>query len=200
MRWPSSSSLGKGSTTALEATALLGMRGPFGNRDTEFAAKRQGASADFFSLKTGLQHTQVIDRWALAGKLEMQLASGPLVSNEQFAAGGAESVRGYLEGERVGDSALRWAFELRSPKLALADTGFPLRIGAVAFYEGARLRTLQPVFPQPTYQLLRGAGIGLRVTGDRGLSFDLDLARALEDGDLTRAGDTRVHSRLLWSF
>lgn len=192
--------LGTGRTTTLEATTTLGMRGVFGNRDADFAAKRHGASADFFVLRGGLQHTELIERWSLAGKLEMQIASGPLVSNEQFAAGGAESVRGYLEGERVGDGALRWAVELRTPKLALAGRESPLRFTGVTFYEGARLRTLMPVYPQPSYQLLRGAGIGLRVDGGHGLSFDLDWARALDTADLTRAGDMRMHARLLWNF
>lgn len=190
---------GDGSTTTLEATATHGLREVFGNHDDEFAAKRSGASAGFFSLRTGLQHTETIRRWALAGRLELQLASGPLVSNEQFSAGGAESVRGYLEGERVGDAALRWMLELRTPSLALGE-GSPLRLTGLAFYEGARLRTLEPVAPQPGHYLMRGAGIGLRLVANAGLSLDLDWARALDDADITRAGDTRVHARLLWSF
>jgi len=191
--------LGNGRTTTLEAAATHGLRGLFGNRDEEFEAKRSGASASFFALRTGLQHTETIERWALSGKLESQIASGPMVSNEQFSAGGAESVRGYLEGERVGDAALRWTFELRTPALAMGE-GSSLRLNGIAFYEGARLRTLQPVAPQPDHYLLRGTGVGLRLAANAGLSLDLDWARALDDADITRAGDTRIHARLLWSF
>jgi hemolysin activation/secretion protein len=195
-----SSWLGDGRSTTLDATATLGMRGLFGNNETEFAAKRHGASADFMSLRTGVQHTETLRRWALSGKLEMQFASGPLVSNEQFAAGGAESVRGYLESERVGDKSLRWSFELKTPKMAPTGSASPLRLTGLAFYEGARLVTMQPVYPQPQTHLLRGTGVGLRVEGGHGLSLDLDVARAIDDGDLTRAGDIRLHSRLLWNF
>lgn len=192
--------MGNGNSTTLEATVTHGLRGLLGNRDDEFAAKRSGASADFYSLRSGVQHTEIFGRWTLAGKVEMQLASGPLVSNEQFAAGGAESVRGYLEGERVGDEALRWTFELRTPKLAFAGQESPWRLSGLAFYDGAKLRTLDQVAPLPTFQLLRGAGLGLRVDGNRGLSFDLDGARALDDADVTRAGNFRVHARLLWNY
>jgi len=193
--------LSNGSTTTLETTVTHGVRGLLGNRDEQFAAKRSGASADFFSLRTAVQHTEILARWSLAGKLEMQIASGPLVSNEQFSAGGAESVRGYLEGERVGDSATRLAFEVRTPKFSFSDDdSSPFRFNVLAFVEGVRLKTLQPAAPQPTYQLLRGAGVGLRFAGSHGFSFDLDLARAFDDADLTRAGDMRVHSRLLWDF
>ena len=34
--------------------------------------------------------------WQSATKTAFQLASGPLVSNEQYSAGGATSIRGYL--------------------------------------------------------------------------------------------------------
>ena len=190
--------LGNGRTTMLETTVTHGMRGLFGNRDDEFV--RNGSSADFFSLRGNMQHTEVFANWSLAGKLEMQIASGPLVANEKFASGGAESVRGYLEGEKVGDSAVHWTVEVRTPKLAFADESAQLKLSGVAFYEGARLRTLQPAPLQPAYWLLRGAGIGLRVSGNHGLNFDLDLARAYDDADITRAGDTRLHSRLLWDF
>jgi hemolysin activation/secretion protein len=192
--------LGEGRSTTLDATATHGLRGLIGNRDAEFAAKRSGASASFFALRSGLQHTETVARWTLAGKLEMQLASGPLVSNEQFAAGGAESVRGYLEGERVGDAALRWSFEVRTPKVGFAGKDSPLRLNGLAFYEGARLRTLQSVAPQPPFQLLRGAGLGLRLGGSHGVSLDVDWARAIDNADQTRAGDNRVHARLLWDF
>lgn len=192
--------LGNGSVTTFDATATHGVRGLFGSNDEAFNAKRHGASASFFALRSGIRHSETISRWTLSGKLEVQVASGPLVSNEQFAAGGAESVRGYYEGERVGDNATRWAIEARTPKLNLAGKGSPWALSGIAFYEGARLRTQQPGALQPPVRLLRGTGVGLRATGSHGLSLDIDWAYALDDADLTRAGDSRVLARLLLDF
>ncbi len=192
--------LGKDSSTALEATAAIGLRGLFGNRDAEFAAKRLGAGADFVVLRSGLRHTENISGWSLSAKLEAQLASGPLVTNEQFAAGGAESVRGYLESERVGDAALRYAFEARSPRLPFLTGDSAPRLNALVFLEGASLRTLEPVFPTPAWRQLRGAGFGLRIAAPRGFKVDLDWAHAFVAGDVTRAGANRVHARLLWEI
>ena len=191
--------LGSGSSTVIEASTALGLKGVFGNRDGEFAAKRAGAGADFLAVRMGAKHTETISRWNLSAKLEAQFASGPLVGNEQFAAGGAESVRGYLESERVGDAAWRYAFEARSPRLAVGGDGGP-RINAIAFFEGVSLRTFEPVFPTPSWRRLRGAGFGLRVAAPRGFSFDIDWAHAYADGDLTRAGNKRIHARLLWEL
>lgn len=192
--------LGNGRTTGLSATATYGVRGFLGNHDAEFAAKRTGASASFFALRTSVEHTEIIQRWALSGKLEFQLASGPLVSNEQFSAGGAESVRGYMEGERVGDQAVRWALELRTPRINLFKSSSPVWLTGLAFAEGVKLRTMQPVYPQPSSYLLQGTGVGLRLTANHGLSFAFDLAYALNNADITRAGDIRAHSRLLLDF
>lgn len=192
--------LGDGRSTLVDASSAIGLNGLLGNRDAEFAARRIGARASFATLRAGVRHTERAGRWTFSGRLDAQFATGPLVSNEQFVAGGAESVRGYLESERASDAGLRYSLEARSPTLLSAGGADALKVNGVAFVEGASLRTFEPVFPTPAWRLLRGAGLGLRVTGLRGLSLDVDWARALTDGDLTRAGDNRFHIRLLWEI
>ena len=191
--------LERGGTTALDATLTSAQRGLFGNSDAAFNAKRSGASADFVAAKIGLRQTQTFGRWTFNARLETQFASGPLVPTEQYAAGGVDTVRGYYESERLGDDALRLAFEGRTPSISFGER-FPLRVAGVAFYEGARLRTREPLFPTPDYYRIRGTGLGLRVSGPGGLSMDLDWARALDDGMITKAGDNRLLARLAWDF
>ncbi|MEC5217715.1 hemolysin activation/secretion protein [Actimicrobium sp. GrIS 1.19] len=191
---------GKNTLTTFDATATLGLRSFFGNNDAEFGGKRFGASADYLALRTGLSRVQPIGRWSVSGKVEMQLASGPLVSNEQFTAGGAESVRGYLEGERAGDSALRASLELRTPQFKPAGETSLWAVTALAFADAARLRTFEAVSPQPAIQQIRGAGIGMRVSAPRALALELDWAHAFDDGDVTKAGSNRVHARLIWDY
>lgn len=192
--------LGENRSTLVDLTLVNGLRGVFGNRDSEFDAKRLGASADFVTLRAGVRHTEKLARWTLSGRFEMQVASGPLVTNEQYAAGGAENVRGYLESERVADAAVRYSVEARAPSFGLSGGDGGARFTLLAFADGVSLRTLEPVFPTPAFRALRGAGFGLRVSGVRGLTFDLDLARASRDGDTTRSGDSRIHARLLWEI
>lgn len=192
---------GQNRSTTLDVTATSGLRGFLGNSDAEFDAKRGGASASFLALRTGLQHTENFSRWALYGKLDMQLSSGPLVPTEQFSGGGAESVRGYLEGEHAGDSGMRATVELRTPQFNLGGQGLAWRVSGLAFLDTAHLTTIrQPGDPMPEAQRLRGVGFRLRFSAPRGLSVEVDAARALLDGDTTRAGDKRVHARTLWVF
>lgn len=53
--------------------------------------------------------------WTLSIHQEGQWANEPLISNEQFGAGGAQNVRGYREGEVFGDAGWRANLELKTP-------------------------------------------------------------------------------------
>jgi hemolysin activation/secretion protein len=201
--------LKSGGSTTLDATTTLGLRGAFGNREVDFAAKRPGASAQYLVLRGGLTQSESFGRWSLSGRLEMQLASGMLLPNEQYSAGGSDTVRGYQESEQSGDRAARFGLELRTPGWQLGSAASPVRLTGIGFYEAARLVSLQydpftaSGLPSLT-TLLRGAGVGLRLSGAKGLSFDLDVAKALTDGGAgsnnTKAGDVRLHSRLVWEY
>lgn len=198
-----------GSSTAADSTLVLGVRGILGNRDEDFAAKRPGLSAQYASLRMGLKHTESFQRWSASGRIEIQLATGMLLPNEQYAAGGVDSVRGYLESEQTGDRAYRFSLEVRTPSVQLGSGNWPLRLTGIGFFDAARLTSLQfdpsrsSALPSINYTL-RGTGVGLRMSGPKGLSFDIDLATALNDGgpgsNNTKAGNYRVHSRLIWEF
>lgn len=186
--------------SALDLTLTAGLRGLLGNTDAEFAAKRSGASANYLSVRAGLAHTEPVGRWSLYGKLDVQESTGPLVPTEQMVAGGADSVRGYLEGEIAGDKGVRTTFELRTPRVALGQASADWRLGGLVFFDAVRLKTLQAVEPQPRYDSLRGTGFGLRLSGPAGLSLEADVAKALVGGDITRSGEVRVHARALWAY
>jgi len=190
--------------STLDVSATLGLRGLLGQGDTGFEAKRPGASANYSALRSTFQLYRALDRWLLGAKMEWQAASGPLLPSEQYSAGGADSVRGFLEGERSGDQALRFSFELSSPSVTL-DTGRRnWRLTGLAFVDEALLNTHQPAAGQAANTTLAGAGLGLRLSGPAGVGVQLDAARALTDGDLagggTSRGSWRLHGRLSLEF
>jgi len=190
--------------TTLDISTILGLRGLLGNSDNTFGAKRPGASASFTALRSTLQSFREMGHWSLATKLDGQLASGPLLPSEQFVGGGADSVRGYLEGERSGDQALRVSFELSGPAVKVQMLKTDWRLTALTFLDAARLNTKQPGVGQSATTSLAGAGAGLRMTGPRGIGLQFDAARALTDGDVagggTHKGDWRMHARLSMEF
>jgi len=191
---------GNDRSTGLDLSSALGIRGLLGNEENQFQAKRTGASASFLTVRLGVQHTEPIYDWSLFGRIDTQLASGPLVPTEQMVIGGADSVRGYLEGERAGDYGMRVSLELRTKSYLPAGSTSDWRLNGLAFFDAARTNILQPVAPQPSSYTLAGNGIGLRLTAPHGLSLDMDAAVALRDGDTTKAHSLRLHARAAMAF
>ncbi|MGF6337130.1 hemolysin activation/secretion protein [Bradyrhizobium sp. i1.8.4] len=84
----------------------------------EFDAKRYKASPSFTHLNLDVSHTQELpEGFQLYGKVQGQIADGPLVSSEQFSLGGLDTVRGYLESEVLGDNGAVANLELRTPNV-----------------------------------------------------------------------------------
>jgi hemolysin activation/secretion protein len=79
--------------------------------------------------------------WKLALRGDGQWSSEPLISNEQFGAGGINGVRGYHEGEVFGDSGWRVTSELKLPPYRVGyagqGTGRPLIVRASFFMDYA---------------------------------------------------------------
>ncbi|MBC7804467.1 MAG: ShlB/FhaC/HecB family hemolysin secretion/activation protein [Candidatus Parcubacteria bacterium] len=176
------------------------VRGLFGNREAEFANKRFKAHANYAYFRGDLQRTQNLPKgWSLLGRLDAQAASQPLISSEQFAAGGYESVRGYLESEVLGDDGLRASLELRAPSFATGIEAIR-QFNLVAFYEGARVTLKDPLPGQADKFSLSGAGFGLRLRGWNTVTAALDLAWPLKATANTRSGEAVLRFKLAYEF
>lgn len=184
----------------IDLSLAAGLRGLLGNSDKSFQARRAGASAQFVTMRLGAQHVRMLGRWSLSARVDSQLATGPLVPTEQMVAGGAESVRGYLEGERSGDLGLRVSLEARTPAYSPLGPSSPWRLNGLVFLDAARLKTLQPQAPQVGLHSLAGTGLGLRLVAPGGATVEMDAARALVRGDSTGSGETRLHLRAIWAY
>jgi hemolysin activation/secretion protein len=103
--------------------------------------------------------------------------NAPLISNEQYSAGGATSVRGYLEAERLGDLGAALSLELYSPPLVSGERVPDLRL--FGFMDAASLRVEDPLPEQDASFRLGSAGAGLRFGGFGGMTAEIDWARAL---------------------
>jgi hemolysin activation/secretion protein len=104
-------------TTQLNAAVTYNLR-PLSSDPVDFDNKRFAASASFIHLNADLSHTQDLpEGFQFYGKIQGQVADGPLVSSEQFSVGGLDTVRGYLESEVLGDNGIVGNIELRSPNV-----------------------------------------------------------------------------------
>lgn len=171
-----------------------------GSDRAAFDNKRLKSGGDFITLTAALSRSQeVANLVQLFGRVRGQLASSPLVSSEEFSAGGADTVRGYLESEVLGDNGVLGTVELRSPP-APAAAG-PIGDWQVyAFADGGALFVLDPLPDQKDRFTLASAGIGGRIRLFDYLNGAVDLGLPLVSQTATRARDPRLHFRLWGAF
>jgi hemolysin activation/secretion protein len=197
----------EGPAWKLIMAANLGLRGPFkrtidcgGVRLEQFECKRAGARASFAVFKADADVTLPLPgQWSLNARLGGQGASQPLISNEQIAAGGADSVRGYLDAEQLGDFGMTGRIELSSPPF-LRERLNGGRLQAFAFYDGARLGLIDALPGQDDRWVLSSAGLGLRLAGWHGFRATAALARPLRAGAHTAEGRPRWHLAVAYEF
>ncbi len=114
--------------------------------EQEFADKRFEGRASYAYLRGMFSHEE---SWANDAQMTVrggwQLASRPLVSNEQFVIGGVHTVRGYLEAAALGDDGFNLTLEARTPNYAkhLSDSLDDLRL--LAFVDGGYVSIQQPL-------------------------------------------------------
>ncbi len=173
-----------------------------GQAEDQFACAQRDADGSFMTLRADLRHDRALGAggWRLAGRLALQQATGALVSGEQFALGGADTVRGHLESATAGDQAWLASLTLRTPnqapRLGLA-TNAELVFSAFADAGGTTL--LAPATGQAGHRQLAGAGLGMAVRLGGQLDGNLDLAWPLHRSG-NRLGDPRLHAQLQWKF
>jgi hemolysin activation/secretion protein len=181
----------------------FGIRG-VGNDPEEFEYKRFKAKANYFYLRADAQHDRPL-LWGARAFVRVagQYASDPLISNEQFAVGGADSVRGYLESAELGDNGAYGTLELRSPQFTKWLPNQLQQLYLLAFSDVGVIGILDPLTvdgEKVSRKHLRSWGAGMRLSGFGGLEADLDWAYPLHDTDNTERGDARVHFRVRYGF
>lgn len=168
----------------------------------EFEIKRYKARGNYMYATAGIERTQKLPAGMdLFLKLDGQIADQPLIANEQYSAGGMESVRGYKESEELGDDAIHGTLEFRAPDLArMFDLPEKFSLMPYLFYDAAALRAKDPLPGEDRSATLQGAGVGLRGYVTRYIEYGFDWATALADTDRTERGETRICFRVKCEF
>jgi hemolysin activation/secretion protein len=172
------------------------------SREQNFEDNRYQARSNYFYTSLTLARQQNLPGGAGLGvKLDGQIANTPLISYEQYAAGGMENVRGYLESEEMGDSAFHGMIELKAPDLShMAGLGEKFQIVPYIFYDFAVLMVMDPLPGQDKNMDLQGTGAGIRGRLFRDVEFQTDLAYALSASSRIDRGDCRIYFKVKYQF
>ncbi len=161
------------------ATIHQGLGEVFGGlEEDDRHASRPDADNSFTHFDLDVARVQrVSDTFSFLVRGSGQVSSEPLVAGEQMSIGGADSVRGYPQGEFAGDDGANASFELRAAPLN--DKGL---LQLVAFFDWGMVHRKLPATGQPNDQHLTGTGVGLRISPPwQDASIRFDVGWPLED-------------------
>ena len=189
------------SFTELNNSLTFNLRG-MGSDQRDYDNKRFNASGSFIYLRSDASHTRDLENGArVFGKLQGQVASGPLINNEQFAGGGLGSVRGYLEATALGDYGVAGTLEVRSPTLiGGGEKNQPGRTAEDewrfhAFLDAAVLGIQDSLPGQKSRTRLASMGIGSRIRWREHYNGSVDVAMPLIEQLNADDGSIRVTFR-----
>lgn len=188
-----------GVTTEFSAGITFGIRDLFSN-DEEFNPKRSEASSNFSLLNLDLEQTWLMPaKWKMRYRLRGQLSDSPLVSNEQFSAGGVNTVRGYYEAQIQGDYGLIENLEIETPNFGRSWPGVQ-KLSLLWFYDAAQLRIREPLPDQVDRLKLESSGLALKAMMFDSVKLDVSSGYAFKDaGEITK-GSVRTRARLSLEF
>lgn len=178
-----------GYSTDLNAGIYFHFRG-LGSSETSFDNSRFGASGNFIYFRGDLSHEHDLPGgFQVMGKIQGQVADQPLLSAEQFSAGGLSSVRGYLEGEVPGDNAFIGSIELRSPNFInwIGQSAGEWRL--YTFFDYGYVSINDPLPEQESHWTLASIGAGSRIRLFDHLNGSIDAGLPLTTQSHTVAHD-----------
>lgn len=174
----------------------------FGNDDEQFEDNRYKARASYLYLRPDFQTAWHLGQSLAVVRASGQWASQPLVSNEQFALGGVDSVRGYTEAATAGDRGGAASFEWQSAAAALpgkASNDASIWRWLV-FYDWGSVTVSEPLPEQIDHFVLSSWGGGIRAQVWPHLTASVDIAFPLKPDPAGYRDHLRLHSRLAMEF
>ena len=192
-------------STDFNLKATVGLDG-VANKEEEFELNRIGAEPGFMLVNVDFTHER--EAW-MESKLRFravgQFTSQPLISNLQYAAGGAASVRGYHESQELRDSGILTSAEWVSPNLAPqmfeGSTLNKPEFRISAFVDSAWLWDDSPAAnPLEKSVNLVSIGAGVEVRAFDEAYAELDVAHPMNDAGTVKKGDTFLHFKVGYEF
>ncbi|MBU0994146.1 MAG: BamA/TamA family outer membrane protein [Proteobacteria bacterium] len=173
---------------------------------SEFELKRYKARASYMTFNFSLTREQnITESSSVYTRMNAQLATMPLISNEQFFGGGASSVRGYKENEATGDSGISGTIEIRLPDVGtilyhMTPWLNPSSIRPYLFYDIAELSVQQPLPEQKSEFTLQGTGMGLRGNITQYFHYQFDMGYPLVSTENIDSGDLQFYFKVSGEF
>ena len=172
------------------------------SKQEEFSEKNYQSRGNYLALSAALDRRQVLNEsFKLNMRVAGQLVSEPLIANEQYIAGGMDSVHGYKESEASGDDALYASAQLVGPDIwKLLKKDFSTSTIPSLVYEYTNIRLKEPLEGQEKSVVLSGLGLVVQGQVKKKVKYRLDWGLALVDTEETDSGTQRGYFNLSYEF
>jgi len=169
------------------------------------AASRQGVEPQFFRYRSSTTRNQRMPFGTRARiHFEFQIPSHKLPSQEAFYLGGANTIRGYPEGDYLGDAGYLLNVEYFVPsfffpkhwKLPFSDQNMRNQLQWVAFFDHGYGILRGPTARETYQRYLTGVGGGLRIGLFKNLFGRVEWAIGIGDHPQTEDRRSQFHFRL----
>jgi hemolysin activation/secretion protein len=177
-----------------QLTLLRNISGGANGDQGAFTAARLNAKADYTVLRfAGSVTRALVSDWQLRAIVNGQYTRDALIPGEQFGAGGATSVRGFIEREISNDSGVSLNLEAYTPNLC-TRSGWNCRL--LGFYDTAYVSRNKAQPGDLDTTTIASAGLGARLVLSTYVNLQLDYGHVTKAGLTTRADANRLHLRL----
>ena len=185
--------------TEFNTSLNFNLRG-VGSGELDYQNKRYGADGSYVFLRSDLARTQDFKGGSqVFGKIQTQVASQPLINNEQTSGGGLGTARGYLEASALGDNGVFGTMEYRTPSLigkpSTQDGATPDEWRFHSFADFGLLGIWEALPGQQKRTGLASGGFGTRFKLKDHFNGSLDVGVPFISQTNAPAGDIRVTFR-----
>jgi len=153
----------------------------FGDGDrTAFKEIRSGAPADYTFINGGIDYRRsLVQDWQLRLAANGQYSFNPLIPQEQFGIGGAQSVRGLYERAVLGDSGYFATIELYAPDVASLAKWNKVQVRPLVFFDEGTVSRTNVLVGEQSHDTEASIGGGLRFSYGSNVNLRLDAAHVL---------------------
>lgn len=192
---------GKGLELRGALTWVENLSGGGDNNQLAYDLTRIGANQDWnkYSIDANLQYAS--GNWLYTGGLSYTDTSDRLITGEQFALGGMNSVRGLEERELTGDQGVRLNLAIWAPSIAKT-------LRPIAFIDYGRVTNNQPIEGEFSSESVLSTGLMLnwnpsdRISASASYGYLIDGIDFVSDAttSASRDGDGKLHFNLSYRF
>jgi len=159
---------------------------------------RAEATTSYGIFRAGANYTQVFAKeWQLRAVVNAQYSGNALISGEQFAFGGPDSVRGFINREVANDKGYSASVEVYTPELGAKLGWKDLKVRLLTFYDmGTTGRNkIQPA--ELSGQSGSSVGLGMRMAYGKLMNLRVDWAQVVDPAGNQARSDQMLNASLV---